>query len=1387
MVRKGKTSYLQAGLTLFIVLIFVLPGPSIGHNETNTDLSHEKEFYIALEQAETLVEQGTAVFYDVRTLEEYQEHHIKEARLLPMEEVSCNACLKTKLDKYLQEGRSVILYDQTGSQSVRAYECLRNLGYENVYILEGGFAAWEQAKFPLNTDNEKRSSYPIDEYSAHDLLMANQYLATANEYYHPEIPKEDIDAWQTYATQQGWAFTIGETSATYTSENSLCGLIVPGDWWNNTPFDPGNPSRTLPERFDWREHIDMPPIRGQGNCGSCWAFATVAPLEANVMINQGIEINFSEQWLVSCNNGDDTHNPPIEMGCWGGWVCHEYHQNRADDCGNIGPVLETTFPYVGYTTFCNCPYQVEPEYRINYHAGTGTAVLSIKQAILDHGPVSTTVYVYGPFYDYVEGVYDADFIGTVNHAVVLVGWDDHYYWDEDYYGVWIMRNSWGPDWGEDGYMYITYGCCDIGLYTEYIDYPGPDCNSNNINDAMDIASGYSEDCNNNGVPDECDLGGGTVEDCNDNDIPDVCEIGRVIDESSGELSPIGDGHPQSFTLYSPPPAVSNVSLAFTAKADLENVNEYITVDINGEEIGTIFDVNGHNCPHPPDQEQLIVPTGTFNELLRGGQDAVITMIASDAVYFYECGGPYISVDVMYITGDCNSNGIPDECDITSGYSEDCNANSIPDECDIATGTAQDCNNNSIPDTCDIASGFSFDFNENTIPDECEEWEDCNCNNRPDVYELNFSFLATSPVLSPIDSDDEQFYTIYNAPAAVGDVNIEFRCSSDLSSSNEYITVYLNDVFIGTLYQDMAEDCEELWQLLALTAEDYNNIVDNGIAVFQMTPSSGVYYNSCSGESYIQFFIEYETATDYNGNTIIDECDILEDTSTDYNNNLIPDECEPDWNGNGYPDSYDINNGLSMDCNYDGIPDECVSPQSYHPSSAILSPIYYGNPQEFTFNSPSRAISNVTFTFTASADLESPSESIEVFINDVSIGDIFEEGADDCADPPNVKQIILSAEDYNTLIGTGPVTILMNPSSSVGNTCDGASYILVDWFYDMAPFIHISPTFTPLDRDHPYEYRIPTPPRATSNVILCVSALGDLESSIEEIDIYLNDEYIDTAFDESNPDWGCLPALDHVTFAAEEFNTLVAGVDAIVQLIPSTSVSPEYCESSFIQVSLYYKSYCYQQMSLPLSPLGDEYPLAYTFSTPPLAEGDIFITCTASGDIGSGAEEIEFTLNGEYIDAFFSESEDAEDCSVNPLSIDQIVLPAEEFNTLINGSDAVISLEPSSYVNPFYCEDHATYITLSLQYDIPIPYDCNENGIPDDCDIASGTSLDENENGIPDECEGVIGDVNGDGVVDILDLLAVLAAWGECVGCPEDINSDGVVDILDLLEVLAHWS
>jgi hypothetical protein len=85
----------------------------------------------------------------------------------------------------------------------------------------------------------------------------------------------------------------------------------------------------------------------------------------------------------------------------------------------------------------------------------------------------------------------------------------------------------------------------------------------------------------------------------------------------------------------------------------------------------------------------------------------------------DCNGNLIPDECEVAALDCNGNGRPDDCDIASGYSLDCNANGIPDECEVPPLGNHDCNGNGIPDDCDLASGFSKDCNNNDIPDECD--------------------------------------------------------------------------------------------------------------------------------------------------------------------------------------------------------------------------------------------------------------------------------------------------------------------------------------------------------------------------------------------------------------------------------------------------------------------------------------------------------------------------------------------------------------------------------------------------------------------------------------------------------------------------------------------
>ncbi len=225
------------------------------------------------------------------------------------------------------------------------------------------------------------------------------------------------------------------------------------------------PQLGLPSSFNWCDEGGCTLVKDQGNCGSCWAFATVGPLESKIKLQDGVEKDLSEQYLLSCNTDD--------WDCDGGWWAHDYHWNEIPSGeSDAGAVYEVDFPYVASQVACGPPHThhekidswafVGPEYGI-------PSVADIKQAIYNHGPVSVAVCVGSAFQSYVTGVFETDEwwacpLYDVNHAVVLVGWDDDP-------GVWILRNSWGTGWGESGYMRIGYGISNVGYSANYIVYP----------------------------------------------------------------------------------------------------------------------------------------------------------------------------------------------------------------------------------------------------------------------------------------------------------------------------------------------------------------------------------------------------------------------------------------------------------------------------------------------------------------------------------------------------------------------------------------------------------------------------------------------------------------------------------------------------------------------------------------------------------------------------------------------------------------------------------------------------------------------------------------------------------------------------------------------------
>ncbi|MBN2808415.1 MAG: hypothetical protein JXR80_02860 [Deltaproteobacteria bacterium] len=241
------------------------------------------------------------------------------------------------------------------------------------------------------------------------------------------------------------------------------------------------PAEALPESFDWRNvdgHSYIGPMRDpQGSCGVCYAFAACAAAEGTCNVALGRYdsecLDLSEAFLAFCL---DQYYEGFS-GCWGS----DFDYRELDALVEHGVCLEVDYPYSGEDRGC-IPGAEEAD-RIQlaawYRIPCGD-ILAIKSAIKAYGVLDAAVRVTSAFEAYHSGVFTDDNTGCsedpcyyteTDHCIALVGWQDT---GPEGDGYWILRNSWGRDWGEDGYMKIAYRSAHVACEACYLVYTGPD-------------------------------------------------------------------------------------------------------------------------------------------------------------------------------------------------------------------------------------------------------------------------------------------------------------------------------------------------------------------------------------------------------------------------------------------------------------------------------------------------------------------------------------------------------------------------------------------------------------------------------------------------------------------------------------------------------------------------------------------------------------------------------------------------------------------------------------------------------------------------------------------------------------------------------------------------
>lgn len=208
----------------------------------------------------------------------------------------------------------------------------------------------------------------------------------------------------------------------------------------------------LPDKLNWVSLGYVTGVKDQRTCGSCWAFSATGAIEGAWKRKTSTLLTLSPQLYVDCDQGS--------YGCNGG-----YMETAFDFTRNHGAELLSDYPYNAKVGDCKFDPEKVVAKTKTYHT-TIKSEAALQQALVEAGPISVGLNADG-FKSYSHGVFHGNCHGDINHALLLVG----YGLDQDGQEYWLIKNSWGKWWGEDGYIRLARNYNRLCHISEWATYP----------------------------------------------------------------------------------------------------------------------------------------------------------------------------------------------------------------------------------------------------------------------------------------------------------------------------------------------------------------------------------------------------------------------------------------------------------------------------------------------------------------------------------------------------------------------------------------------------------------------------------------------------------------------------------------------------------------------------------------------------------------------------------------------------------------------------------------------------------------------------------------------------------------------------------------------------